>query len=97
MLPTDVDHLDHKGSEFGSYVLEECVGHGGMAALYKATHQTLMRPCAIKVLSPKMVARDPRYVGMFFSEARSAASASCGPTASALVHRAMASSGRPLL
>jgi len=97
MLPTDVDHLDHKGSEFGSYVLEECVGHGGMAAVYKATHQTLMRPCAIKVLSPKMVARDPRCVEMFFSEARNAASASYGPISSALVHRTMASSGRPLL
>lgn len=97
MLPTDVDHLDQEGSEFGSYVLEECVGRGGMAVVYKATHQTLMRPCAIKVLSPKMVARDPRCVEMFFSEARNAASASYGPISSALVHRTMASSGRPLL
>ncbi len=61
------------GRTIAGYQIESFVGRGGMARVYKANHVTLMRPCALKVLSPRLAARDPRFVPLFLAEARSAA------------------------
>ena len=36
----------------GRYQIEDVVGEGGMATVYRATHKLVDRPCAIKVMSP---------------------------------------------
>ncbi len=73
VVPGDLDGYGLVGETFAHYRIEEFIGKGGMARVYRAHHTTLMRKCAIKILSPRMVARDPRFVELFFSEARSAA------------------------
>ena len=62
------------GTQFSLYKLETLLGRGGMAWVFLAHHNMLQRPCAVKVLSPELAARQPRAVDMFLSEARAAAS-----------------------
>src|SRR5206468_1754260 len=40
-----------EGSRFGAYVIGPCIGHGGMARIYRAEHQGLRRQVALKVLT----------------------------------------------
>ena len=68
--PQDDDLI---GKRLASYRIEAFLGKGGMARVYRATHLTLERPCAIKVLSPQLLKRTPEYLSMFFAEARAAA------------------------
>jgi eukaryotic-like serine/threonine-protein kinase len=44
-----------KAREMGSYELGELIGRGGMGEVYKATHRTLARPAAIKLIRPEML------------------------------------------
>ncbi len=37
----------------GRYVIEEILGEGGMATVYRARHKLVDRPCAVKILSPQ--------------------------------------------
>ena len=46
------------------------IGRGSMARVYQAEHQYLCRPCAIKVLNPGLVARQPQVREQFWAEAR---------------------------
>jgi len=62
------------GKRFDSYTIESFVGKGGMAWVFRAMHNTLHRPCAIKILSPDLRSRDDEFVEMFVAEARAAAS-----------------------
>jgi eukaryotic-like serine/threonine-protein kinase len=62
------------GRQLGGYRIEQFVGRGGMAWVFRAFHEMLQRPCAIKVLDPALVRRQPAAVNMFVSEARAAAS-----------------------
>ncbi len=39
-----------EGSRFGTYVIGPCIGHGGMARVYRAEHEGLQRQVALKVL-----------------------------------------------
>ncbi|MEJ7730046.1 MAG: serine/threonine-protein kinase [Polyangiaceae bacterium] len=55
----------------GRYVIEEVLGVGGMATVYRARHRLVDRPCAIKILSADF-ARDETVRERFRREARHA-------------------------
>lgn len=55
----------------GRYVLEEILGEGGMATVYRARHKLVDRPCAVKVLHPD-VTKDESLRERFRREARHA-------------------------
>jgi eukaryotic-like serine/threonine-protein kinase len=44
------DGLLPEGSKFGGYIVGPCIGHGGMARIYRAEHEGLRRSVALKVL-----------------------------------------------
>ncbi len=54
---TNPDHDPLIGQVAGSYRVEKLIGKGGMGAVYLATHQTLGRRVAFKVLLPEHTAR----------------------------------------
>src|SRR5919202_1237692 len=56
-----------------SYTLLEPIGHGGMAAVYRARQETLDRAVAIKVLAEHLATSD-EFMQRFVREARTAAS-----------------------
>ncbi len=56
----------------GRYRVDELLGAGGMAQVYRGTDTVLSRPVAIKVLSADY-ARDPAFVRRFRREAQAAA------------------------
>src|SRR4051812_31600490 len=43
----------------GQYRMGALVGRGSMGRVYRAEHQGLARPCAIKVMDPALVSRQP--------------------------------------
>ena len=55
------------------YELEELVGGGGMADVYKATDRLLQRPVAVKILHEQFQ-RDQEFIEKFHREAQAAAS-----------------------
>ena len=55
----------------GRYVLEEVIGEGGMATVYRARHKLVDRLCAVKILAPHY-ASDPVTRERFRREAKSA-------------------------
>ena len=61
---------DLTGRLLGQYRMGPVIGHGSMARVYQAEHQYLCRPCAIKVLNPGLVARQPQVREQFWAEAR---------------------------
>lgn len=56
------------GASLNHYAVEELIGRGGMAAVYRGHDARLRRPVAIKVLAPALAA-DPEYVARFAREA----------------------------
>jgi eukaryotic-like serine/threonine-protein kinase len=74
-LPPDFDDGfpaidDLTGRVLGQYRMGPVIGRGSMARVYQAEHQHLCRPCAIKVLNPGLVARQPQVREQFWAEAR---------------------------
>ncbi len=55
----------------GRYVIDEALGKGGMATVYRAHHKLVDRPCAIKILSAQF-AQDPTTRERFRRESRHA-------------------------
>jgi eukaryotic-like serine/threonine-protein kinase len=61
--------------ELGSYRLETLLGRGGMGEVWRASHRTLARPAAIKLIRPESLAGDPGIAaGRFEREAQAIAS-----------------------
>ncbi len=54
----------------GRYVLEDVIGEGGMATVYRARHKLVDRPCAVKILAAHY-ASDPVVRERFRREAKS--------------------------
>ena len=61
------------GSRVGGYVLEEQIGAGGMAVVYRARDEVLGRLVAVKVLAPALAA-DNEFRARFLRESRAVAS-----------------------
>jgi serine/threonine protein kinase len=55
----------------GRYVIEEVIGEGGMATVYRARHKLVDRPCAVKIMNPGL-SRDPVVRERFRREAKAA-------------------------
>ena len=55
----------------GRYVIDEVIGEGGMATVYRAHHKLVDRPVAVKIMNP-MLASDPIVRERFRREAQSA-------------------------
>ncbi|MEM9073631.1 MAG: serine/threonine-protein kinase [Myxococcota bacterium] len=45
-----------KAEQMGAYRMVELLGRGGMGEVWRATHRTLARPAAIKLISPEVLA-----------------------------------------
>src|SRR5687768_3368447 len=60
------------GTPIGSYRIEELIGRGGMAEVYRVWHNHLHRYEALKLL-PSAAALDTTFVRRFLDEARVAA------------------------
>jgi DNA-binding NtrC family response regulator len=54
---TELGHLED-GRRLGSYRLIERLGEGGMGEVWRAKHEHLPRPCAVKVISTKTTRED---------------------------------------
>ncbi|WP_406696496.1 serine/threonine-protein kinase [Singulisphaera sp. Ch08] len=57
----------------GQYKLGSVVGRGSMGRVYRAEHLALARSCAIKVMNPGLVAKQPQIRERFWAEARAVA------------------------
>lgn len=55
----------------GRYLVEELIGRGGMARVYRARHQIIGRDVALKFLEPRL-SKDARQRKRFLGEARAA-------------------------
>jgi serine/threonine protein kinase len=67
-----MDVITQRGLLSNRYRVDELIGRGGMATVYRGTDQVLGRSVAIKVLSEQL-ARDPSFVERFRREAQAAA------------------------
>jgi serine/threonine-protein kinase len=64
-----------RAHELGSYRLETLLGRGGMGEVWRASHRTLARPAAIKLIRPESLGGDPSIAGAQFErEAQAIAS-----------------------
>ena len=70
-LASEVDALI--GQNLGVYRCDALLGAGAMGRVYLAHHRDLHRKCALKILPPSLVSRDPAYVARFMNEGQAAA------------------------
>jgi len=64
--------LDAIAVSFPELLIEDLIGQGGMAAVYRAVQRKLERRVALKVLRPDL-ARDPEFLARFLREAKALA------------------------
>jgi serine/threonine protein kinase len=72
MVSDDVAGPVGPGSRIAGYLIEEQVGQGGMAVVYRASDERLGRMVALKVLAPALAA-DESFRQRFVRESRAAA------------------------
>jgi len=70
-LPWEAGHFG-PGSQIGKYVLEQQIGHGGMAVVFRARDDQLGRQVALKIMAPS-VASDAEFRQRFIRESKAAA------------------------
>jgi hypothetical protein len=70
-LPLERNYFGH-GSRIGKYVLEQEVGRGGMAVVFRARDDQLGRMVALKIMAPP-VASDAEFRQRFVRESKAAA------------------------
>jgi Protein kinase domain len=70
-LPWEENHFG-PGSRIGKYLLEQQIGQGGMAVVFRARDDQLARLVALKIMAPS-VASDPEFRQRFIRESRAAA------------------------
>jgi serine/threonine protein kinase/WD40 repeat protein len=61
------------GSVLAGYRLEQQVGRGGFAVVFRALDARLGRPVALKILSPALASSSPEFRRRFIAESRAAA------------------------
>ncbi len=69
--PWEESHF-RPGTRIGKYVLEQQIGHGGMAVVFRARDDQLGRPVALKIMAPS-VASDAEFRQRFVRESKTAA------------------------
>jgi hypothetical protein len=69
--PVETSHFG-RGSRIGKYVLDQEIGHGGMAVVFRARDDQLGRLVALKIMAPS-VASDAEFRQRFVRESRAAA------------------------
>ncbi len=62
-----------EGPRLGSYRLREKLGEGGMGEVWRATHELLARPAAVKLIRGKAQRFTPEFAERFRREARATA------------------------
>jgi hypothetical protein len=70
-VPWEGSHFG-PGSRIGKYVLEQQIGHGGMAVVFRARDDQLGRLVALKIMAPS-VASDAEFRQRFVRESKAAA------------------------
>lgn len=69
-FPREDDLVD---TRLGQYWVKDLLGQGSMGRVYRAEHEGLGRPCALKIVNPGLVAKQPKALERFWAEARAAA------------------------
>ena len=69
---TSVRREAFKTRQLGQYVLKTKLGSSGMGEVYRAEHQLLKRPCAVKLIKPRQAA-DARLLARFEREVQATA------------------------
>ena len=65
--------LPEIGSILDKYRIEELLGRGAFAVVYRATHLLLRTAVAVKLLRPRVIQKDPMFARLLCEEARYAA------------------------
>ena len=64
------------GTDLAHYRVLDLIGYGSMGRVYRGEHIGLARTSALKVISPGLIARQPRMLERFWGEARAVAALS---------------------